>query len=102
MRNNNTKKSLVILALALTAGAFAQNHPMQQVLPPTDSNAQIDEGLTSLPNLTGGYSLPAVQKSKADANKIAGYNPANGTVTIRYCHSMVDSTACAHSEPQVD
>ena len=90
MRNNNfNKKALTLIALALTAGAFAQNHPMQQVLPPTDANAQIDEGLMSLPNLTGGYSLPVAQKAKADSNKIAGYNPANGTVTISKGSNLV-------------
>lgn len=86
---NITKNTLVVAALALVAGAFAQNHPLQHVLPPSDANAQIDESLLSLPNLTGGYSIPGAQRTFADSNKIAGYNPATQTVTIQKGANLV-------------
>jgi V8-like Glu-specific endopeptidase len=86
---HNLKINLVALALAITGGAMAQNHPLQHVLPPTDANAKIDEAQLSLPNLTGGYTLPVAQRAQRDSNKIAGYNPATGNVTLSKGSNLV-------------
>lgn len=78
---HNLKSLITVLALAVTGAALAQSHPLQQVLPPTDPNAQVDESLMSLPNITGAYSIPSFQASKRDSAFQAGAD-MNGNVRI--------------------